>query len=403
MNKRMKIALIAVLASLVLFALAAAMLAGAGNGYERMFEALEKYLFETKNVTVETEITTTIGQKPANSTRTIEETDGSDSYKRTWEYENGTETLTESYMINGDYYHSFDHEKKTYHVYSSKTGSSSYEADAAKEEEEERLAMRLLKLFADFLSGDIKNQFSHTRIEGGDHYTVTVSKEQLPEFASIFIDIFNLEASETNSYPGRMEFEDKEAAFRLFYQEKTGKELDSDFFDIYSQNPNVINAYWKMHDEMIDEYEQKAEPLGEHTFIYVSKDGSMKTYENKAAWLASIPFTEETIAKYGLTTFLKTLSYQSATAEIEIHESGEFKSITYFAEFEAADYSGNTRPLIFEGSIRFTNYGSTAVRKPNLAGYKQINGFILQENDFIKTIEFDGKTYEITYTEEASR
>lgn len=389
MNKRKRIALAVIAISLAMTVLVVVLLSGSGNGYEKTFDAIRKLVFETDNFTVQLRMENSIDGKYIDRSNTMLLKDGNDN--ASWAIAEDGTISDEDYTIDNKTYHSFDHEKKTYYFYV----SSADLYDAHYEDNAETL-YKLTKLMADFFSGNVKNQFSHSRMENGDRYTVSLNESQLPEAATLLLELINTASSEV--YLSEIEYEDFDATFRAYYKDKTGSDLAENFFDVYYNNEELRDAFSLMRDDMYKKYTEMLTPYGDDGYVYVYTDGTADAFASGVDFYKSLEFTSENIEKFGTTPFMKSMQLKNASAQIDIDESGRFTNIRAKLDLEITDFAGNKRTNTFDLEAVFSDYGTTSISLPDMTGYVFSKDIQKEKVLVTQEIEFNGAAYPVEYT-----
>ena len=398
MKKRKRLLTAIAAVSLICALAAGAILAGNGNGYEKTFDAFEKFLFETKNVTIPAECTVLLDGEKIMNTQVLFLMDGANRLEST-AYDEGFETLSVTY--DGVTYYDIDDENKTYRMYRLFEGSMPASEALLEDSESTRSFLRLLRLYADFVAGDLKNRFEWQRENGSDQYTVRADEKQLPEVIVTVLDIFRGLRTQSQDAQGEVDFESEQDAFKAYYLKRTGEELSGDFFEAYYHNDELLESYRKLREEMNAHYE--AMLSDDISYIYVDEDGNANMYRDREAYYKTLTLTAETLTEYGTECFVRDFTIENAEFCTVIDKDGRFESASFSASVGFTDFAGEKHMLSVSADAKFENYGSTSVEMIDLDGYEEYR----YENKEAETVtvetevRFDGKTYPVRYTKRA--
>lgn len=395
MNKRMKIALGVLVIALAASAGAIARLSGSGNGYETVFRAFEKFVFEAKNVSIDFTMEECFDGASTDSMRSRSRTDGANRYYVSLD-ETG-EIKKEEYTIAGKRYYNVDHDEKTYESYSYNSADITLEAD---DTDENRTIARLIKLYADFITGDVKNRFVRERTETGSRYTVSLTQEQLPEVVSLFMELLNSTVfDQTELDCVYVDYEDYSSVISAYYREKTGEELNEHILLGDYENAELRKAYNDFRQEMKDFYTKMGEEVSQNAYVYVYENGKADVYESEKAYYQIKGLSAEIYMEEGLTDFLKGFRVDTVKAVFDISKDGMPEKADFLFKVLITDVNDAQHALECRAEAKFFGYGQTTFEIPDFASYTNLYDIKTEVTyeEVKETISFLGKEYEITY------
>lgn len=399
MTKRMKIALCTLLAALLATAGIFVLLSGSGNGYETVFASVEKLAFETDNVTIDSRIEVLLDGEIVERDEAVVMKAGEDQYSRS---KTGEET-SESYRVDNKHYHTIDHEEKTYYFYTDSVTSFPAETNVFIEDTKENRAIyKLFKLFADFVSGNAKNQFVRERLADGNRYNVSLSREQLPEAAGLIIEILNADIVSGYAEDGvSVDFENHDEAFSAYYMKKTGETMDSKVQELYYYNDELDEAYWELRGEMRAEYVALGESVSPNAYVYVDADGNAKVYASRRAMYEEREFNKEAFLDGALMRYVDHLDIDSVKAVFDVDADGRIRKGEAQFDIALQDLKGKIHTLTIRAQAEFSGYGTTNVALPDFSQYSNLSDIkreIVYE-ETTETVFFLGKEYTVNYEE----
>ena len=155
---------------------------------------------------------------------TVSKFDGQNSSSVNVEAGNGSSSRYESYSKDGTYT-VFYPDENYYYQYEGSYSSGRVDADDPSVQK----GIRFMELLADTMVGDLKNNVVLVGGEdGAKDYTVNISGTQVPEVVNAGLSMIftSYNSNSYNSEPSCVSYEEYMKAFRQYYQEQTGQELD---------------------------------------------------------------------------------------------------------------------------------------------------------------------------------
>lgn len=395
MKKRKKIVLCVIAAALAVSILAGILLSGSGNGYEKTFEAAEKLLFETDNFTMELAVNVRMDDKELGDLRETLLYDRGNRYTKDIEKQGDLEEVSEQYTIGDTRYYAIDHEAKTYLMYN--TGGGSAPEDAFILPGDAKSVWNFGKLFADFLSGNVKNRFVREKIENGNRYSVSVSHNQLPEaflqLSEIISEAFTYDAP-TGVY---IDYEDYNSTFFAYCLETMGEMPDEDFFDFYYRNDALDEAYGRVSAEMKERYKNLAE--SPEAYIYVTADGKAQVYKNSKEYYKTFPVTQESFQKVSINKLMRDMTVDRIDLWADVDKDGNLRAAALDLTIGFYDLHDKKHTIEIIADMSLTGFGTTEIGffppEGYTAGTKPIESYTSEE--VTKTVRFDGVEYTVTY------
>ncbi|MBQ5770176.1 MAG: hypothetical protein IIW08_03265 [Clostridia bacterium] len=409
MTRRMKTALCVLLVAAILTTAVVVLLSGSGNGYETVFRAGVKSLFEADSKTVK------ITYKLAADGETEEEGETLVMIENGKRYEASTDRLTgetrEIYEFPDKRYSNIDHENKTYELYDMSWNSmpqSEPEEDPAQD-----TLIRIVKLFSDFFMGNAKNQFVREPMDGGNRYVLMLKTEQMPDLVNLLVNLVN----ETEEARGlrdsvTVEYMDKNAAIKAYYKKLTGDEIDGRVMEHYSfttwddwakpDNERLNDAYFDFKNEMEEMYHEAGENVSPNACVFVNEDGTYEVYASQKNMYAR-RLLENLPLPHGMSELVypSNLTIEYFRAEFEVSDEGYITHISLKGEVSVQDVLEKTHTGTLEAEIDIDAYNTTKITLFDVDAYtnKEREAYVAPETDIGEAaIEFLGETYEVNYT-----
>ena len=408
MNKRMKIALIVLAAAACLTACALILLSGSGNGYETVFRAGVKSLFEADSKTVK------VTYRLAADGETDEEGETLVMIENDKRYEFSTDRLTgetsEIYDFPDKRYSDIDHENKTYELYDKNWNSMPL--SEPEEDPTQDTVIRIVKLFSDFFMGNAKNQFVREPMDGGNRYILMLKTEQMPDLVNLLVNLFN-ESEEMRGLSNSVsiEYMDKDAAIKAYYKKLTGNEIDERVMEHYvfptwddwakPDNERLNDAYSDFRKEMHDMYCEAGENVSPTAFVFVNEDGTYEVYASEKDMYVK-RLTENLPLPDGMDEFVypSNLTIEYFRAEFEVSDEGYITHISLKGEVSVQDVLEKTHTGTLEAEFDIDDYNTTEITLFDVDAYtrKEREKYVAPETAIREaTIEFLGETYEVNY------
>lgn len=395
MNKRMKLAMTVLVIALAVTIAAFVMLSGAGNGYEAVFKAFEKLVFEQDNYTFDHSTFVRTDGAILYRTGGHSEKDGPDTHGYITD-ESGEKT-NEHYTLSAREYRNVDHENKTYYTYNY---YSSADDPFSKDTKEARTVARLIKLYADFVTGSAKNQFMHKRTDGGHLYTLSLTNEQLPEVVLLLSELAGSLADFSYEEKLTVEYEDRFETFSAIYRQRTGEELSEHFMSTWDLPDELRSAYNAFTQEIEDRYTSLGEELSPTAYVHVYADGTYEMAESKKAFLQMK--AADGYDNIDLLEFMNGFSVGNVSGSFLLNKEGLPVKASMSVTIDVIDLIDTIHPveLVFDAS--FTDYDATKIDAPDFTAYTNLNTIKTSRTyvETTETIRFLGQDYTYTYEKE---
>lgn len=410
MTKRMKIALCVLIAAAVMTAAAVILLSGSGNGYETVFRAGVKSLFDADNKTIKGTFKITFDGEMETDIEYLLMHENGSRYRSETDHLKGE--TDETYDFPERTYSDIDHENKTYKMYD-KSWNSIPSEKPQDEDSMQDTVVRIIKLFSDFYMGNVKNQFVREPMADGNRYTLMLKTEQFPDLVNLFVNLFN-ELQELNGRSAGVTtvYMDKDAAVRAYHKKFTGEEIDErlikEYFSPWAKwakpdNQLLNDAYSEFVKDMENMYSEAGENVASAACVFVNEDGSYEVYASKKDMYIK-RLSENLPLPAGTDELLypNDLTIEYFRAEFEVSEEGYIKHISLKGEASVQDVLEKTHTGVLEAEFDIDDYNTTKITMFDLDAYTRKEETVSSMPKYVitdATIEFLGKTYEVNYQE----
>ena len=159
-----------------------------------------------------------------------------------------------------------------------------------------------------------------------------------------------------------VDFENYEATFCAYYQKTTGEELTADTLRaiFYSNNPELLNSYNAMYDQMMAEYMDLVRADGKASVIYVHADGSYHMIYDIDAYNRSMRYDGRTMTRRILET-MASVALGDCDFTVALDEAGRITAAKGTVDLIITDLDGlrNTLEITFDATAG--RYGETEV------------------------------------------
>lgn len=208
-----------------------------------------------------------------------------------------------------------------------------------------------------------------------------------------------------------VDFADFDAAYCAYYQKITGEALSRDVLDAiyYSNNSELIDAYNKIYDQMMEEYLDLVRKDGKAALIYVNPDGSYRMVYDYDAYLRTLGTGKGTMTRRILRS-LDALEIGDTDFVLATDKENRITSAEGTLGLIVIDARGTRNKL--EIDFRFTadHYGDTSVasfdpkdfgvmsqkeyQQADIDTLNALSGQKEEEPALPDTIMFDGVSYQ---------
>jgi len=191
-------------------------------------------------------------------------------------------------------------------------------------------------------------------------------------------------------------YTDADAAFRAFYQKKTGEELSAIVLKTIrnSANEALVKVYTDMWEKMDAYY--KGIALADADAVAIRVDGS-----GGYTLLDTMDEPNGITVTRRIISMLSEIAVSSADCEVTLDGSGNPLKATGNAAFSITDRAGQSQALDITFDLAASSYGETSVAAfdPNAFGVSSYNDYAAElyaeevETDYPETVMFNGVEY----------
>lgn len=397
---RNKVLALVAAVTLVAVVLVGILLSGGGNGYDVLMKALRKHIFETKNVTEKTEVVVKI--------------DGAVAYEQSYEYKlAGDDTYTktsgmgfdkpdEKYTVGGVTYLSIDAETKQYSQYKHYGNLRGFLPD------DSDIGTQLFdigEMLTNLAAGSAKNLIVNFGTKDGETtYSINMAESQFPQIVEAIVNLADstMKAEAANEYNLGVKYEDYDEAFKSFYKQKTGSDLDELVFERYGADKELRQAYYDMQDEMSEHYKAMLASKPESKILFVPVSGEPVYYADYAEYCLSGNERAD-IEVNGEGLCVKGFNVTGVKGDARVDSEGRLTHVNVVASVDLFDYADKVHATEIALKVDLSDYGTTVVALPDLSEYTDRAVIAREESvryeEKTYTIDFNGKTYDITVQE----
>lgn len=231
-------------------------------------------------------------------------------------------------------------------------------------------AVRFVELFADTMVGDLKNNFVLVSNEDGlRNYSINVSGSQIPEIVNAGISLmFTASNSSREEYePSYVTYEDYMSAFKAYYLEKTGTEMNSEaYYGEWSEEMENISA------DFYEQYDLILEDKGNVGIVYVKADGSHEYYDTYDEYADAVD--SGSFESYAIMSKLGSEPYiENASCNFTVDKEGRLVSTIMEATMTGEDENGGKHSITLKCNADVFDYGNTTVDTFDKEGKQKLN------------------------------
>lgn len=356
-SRRLTRAIIIGLVGVLVLSVSAFAAWGSSTGYGKYKDAVTTVFTDTENVTIDAEAAILFDGETAYKGEMQYKIDGSD-YSN---YEKST-SVGGNADYDSDYYYYAIGNTETY-FYSEEPNYYQYQRDMAYADnplsfgEEDEKVIRFVKLCADSVVGDLKNNVVLVDDKNGIRsYRLDVTADQIPALITAGFDLL---MSVNNQGSGYVVYEGDsvDLTYAAFYEKAKGTPLPEDYFDVLYDDGD--DAMWEEYNDICMErdayYEEIRAKSGESAVLSVKDDGSYDVYANYRTYAFTENYGSSDIEAYlGSNAVLYGVTFDFALDDNDRLVSNDLSVL-----FSVVDDNGEKHTVELKLNVDFSDYGTT--------------------------------------------